>query len=113
MTAAATAASQQLSPCGRALVQRAQEPNIPFGESLTSMKTSLHGYCTAFNQELPTLKTVFENLCNPESTCSGISDPKHVQKFVDLSFLSILQDLHFEQMAFEVAGLGYLDRCDS
>ena len=31
MTAAATAASQQLWTSGGALVQRAQEPNIPFG----------------------------------------------------------------------------------
>ena len=38
MTAAtATATSQQLWTSGGALVQRAQEPNIPFGESLTSM----------------------------------------------------------------------------
>ena len=35
MTAAATT-SQQLWTSGGALVQRAQEPNIPFGESLTS-----------------------------------------------------------------------------
>ena len=31
------AVSQQLWTSGRALVQRAQEPNIPFGESLTSI----------------------------------------------------------------------------
>ena len=37
MTAAATATSQQLWTSGGALVQRAQEPNIPFGESLTSI----------------------------------------------------------------------------
>ena len=35
--AAATAASQQLWTSGGALIQRAQEPNIPFGESLTSI----------------------------------------------------------------------------
>ena len=41
MTAAATAAtSQQLWTSGEALVQRAQEPNIPFRESLTSMSRS-------------------------------------------------------------------------
>ena len=33
------AVSQQLWTCGGALVQRAQGPNIPFGESLTSKST--------------------------------------------------------------------------
>ena len=36
-TAAAAAVSQELWNLGRALVRRAQELNIPFGESLTSI----------------------------------------------------------------------------
>ena len=38
---AAAAVSQELWNLGRALVQRAQEPNIPCGESLTSTKSPL------------------------------------------------------------------------
>ena len=37
-TAAAAAVSQELWNLGGALLQRAQEQNIPCGESLTSMK---------------------------------------------------------------------------
>ena len=41
MTAATAATSQQLWTSGAALVQRAQEPNIPCGESLTSISGPL------------------------------------------------------------------------
>ena len=40
---ATTAAFQQLWTSGRALVQHAQEPNIPFGESLTSANRAPEG----------------------------------------------------------------------
>ena len=40
---AATAASQELWPFGRALFQRAQEPNIPFGNP--SLRFYVHAAC--------------------------------------------------------------------
>ena len=75
-TAAAAAGSQELWNLGGALVQRAQEQNIPCGESLTSMnryaQRPLNGFCGLWFGCMLTIQSKKKSPSQTETAVSGV-----------------------------------------
>ena len=79
--AAAAAVSQELWTSGGALVQRSQEPNVLFWESLTSIRTSL--------AEMIQLRVRDHRVCSPSQGVILTGAPHRLQNKASSAFVSL------------------------